>query len=450
MQKDIEHSHFLHYNLRVAAPMVERGKGIYLYDTSGKKYIDGTSGPVVCNIGHGVKEIGEAYAAQAEKVAYVFRSHFTSEPSENLATLIAEMAPEGLEGVFFVSSGSEGTEMTAKIAHQYYLEKNQVRKELVVSRWLSYHGITMGALSMSGHIQRRQNFVNSLLPYPKIPIPNCYRCPENSTYPACNIACAYRLKETIQMVGAEYISAFIAEPVVGASAGAVVPPPEYYKIIREICDEFDILFIADEVMCGFGRTGFNFAIENWNVTPDMIVFAKGASAGYYPLAGVIISDKIFRVLKDGKKGIFAPGHTYSGTPMAGAVGVKVIEYMLKHRLIENVNTLSGYLLDRLKTLYAHKIVGEIRGLGFLLGIEFVKDQKTKEPFHSKQGGEIAALIAKKAFEKGLILYPGGGCMDGIRGDHILIAPPFIIEKSEIDEIVSILDRSISEVESEVL
>jgi adenosylmethionine-8-amino-7-oxononanoate aminotransferase len=162
------------------------------------------------------------------------------------------------------------------------------------------------------------------LPYPKIPIPNCYRCPENSQYPACNIACAYRLKETIQMVGEEYISAFIAEPVVGAAAGAVVPPPEYYKIIREICDEFDILFIADEVMTGFGRTGLNFGLEHWDVTPDMIVFAKGASAGYYPLAGVIISEKIFTVLKNGQKGIFAPGHTYSGTPMVGAVGCSVI------------------------------------------------------------------------------------------------------------------------------
>jgi len=450
MKNDIENSHFLHYNLRSIAPLVERGKGIYLYDTSGKRYIDGTSGPVVCNIGHGVKEIGEAYAVQAEKVAYVFRSHFTSEPSERLATLIAEMAPNGLEGVFFVSSGSEGTEMAAKIAHQYYLEQNQVRKELVVSRWLSYHGITMGALSMSGHVQRRKNFVNSLLPYPKIPIPNCYRCPDNSQYPACNIACAYRLKETIQMVGEEYISAFIAEPVVGAAAGAVVPPPEYYKIIREICDEFDILFIADEVMTGFGRTGLNFGIEHWKVIPDMIVFAKGASAGYYPLAGVIISEKIFRVLKDGKKGIFAPGHTYSGTPMAGAVGCSVIEYMQKHRLIDNVKNLSGYLEDRLKTLYSHKIVGDIRGKGFLWGIEFVKDQATKEPFNPQQGGEIADLIAKKAFEKGLILYPGGGCMDGIRGDHILIAPPFIIEKQEIDEIISILGHTFSEVEHEVL
>jgi adenosylmethionine-8-amino-7-oxononanoate aminotransferase len=450
MENDIKNSHFLHYNLRSIAPMVERGEGIYLYDTSGKQYIDGTSGPVVCNIGHGVKEIGEAYAAQSDKVAYVFRSHFTSEPSERLATLIADMAPTGLEGVFFVSSGSEGTEMAAKIAHQYYLEQDKVQKELIVSRWSSYHGITMGALSMSGHVQRRKNFVNSLLPYPKIPIPYCYRCPENSKYPACNVACAHRLRDTIKMVGEEYISAFIAEPVVGAAAGAVVPPLEYYKIIREICDEFDIFFIADEVMTGFGRTGLNFGIEHWGVTPDMIVFAKGASAGYYPLAGVIISEKIFTVLKNGKKGIFAPGHTYSGTPMAGAVGCSVIEYMKKHRLIDNVAKLSGYLEEVLRGLGSHKIVGDVRGKGFLWGIEFVKEKKTKKPFPPQQGGSVADLLSKAAFTNGLIVYPGTGSMDGSQGDHILVAPPFIIEKHEIDKLVSILDQSISEIEKKIL
>ncbi|MBW2177933.1 MAG: aminotransferase class III-fold pyridoxal phosphate-dependent enzyme, partial [Deltaproteobacteria bacterium] len=210
-----------------------------------------------------------------------------------------------------------------------------------------------------------------------------------------------------------------------------------------------ILLIADEVMTGFGRTGLNFGMEHWDVTPDMIVFAKGASAGYYPLAGVIISEKILDVLKNGKKGIFAPGHTYSGTPMAGAVGCSVIEYMQQHKLIDNVKNLSGYLEDRLKTLYSHTIVGDIRGKGFLWGIEFVKNQKTKEPFSAKQGGNIADLISKTAFTNGLIVYPGGGCVDGNRGDHMLVAPPFIIKKQEIDKIVSILDQSISIIEKEI-
>lgn len=445
MQNENKESHFLHYNMKSIAPTVDRGEGIYLYDTNGKRYIDGSSGPLVCNIGHGVKEIGEAYAAQSEKVAYVFRSHFTSEPVEKLATLIAKMAPAGLEKVFFVSSGSEGTEMAAKIAHQYYLELGQERKELIISRWLSYHGITMGALSMSGHLARRKNFVNSLLPYPKIYAPNCYHCPEKSEYPGCNISCAYRLKETIQMVGQEYISAFIAEPIVGAAGGAITPPPEYYRIIREICDEFNILFIADEVMTGFGRTGLSFAMEHWDVTPDMIVFAKGASAGYYPIGGVIISEKIYEVLRDGKKGIFAPGHTFSGTPMAGAVGVKVIEYMNQNDLIGNVKRLSRYFMEQLKTLYKHSIVGEVRGKGFMLGIEFVKNKETREPFSFEESGKVANLIAKKAFENGLIIYPGGGTVDGHLGDHILVAPPFNINKDEINEMVSILDQTIEEV-----
>jgi adenosylmethionine-8-amino-7-oxononanoate aminotransferase len=391
-----------------------------------------------------VKEIGEAYAAQAEKVGYVFRSHFTSHAIERLADLIAEMAPGDLTRVFFLSSGSEATEMATKIARQYYLEQNKVRKELIISRWLSYHGITMGALSMSGHVARRRNYVSSLLPYPKIAAPYCYRCPEKSEYPACNIACAYRLKETIQMTGEEYISAFIAEPVVGAAGGAITPPPEYYKIIREICDEFDILFIADEVMTGFGRTGLNFGIENWDVTSDMICFAKGASAGYYPLAGVIISEKVYQVLKGG--GMFAPGHTFSGTPLAGAVGVKVIEFLKEHDLIGNVQKLSGYLRNQLESLYQYSIVGDVRGKGFLTGIEFVMDQKSREPFNFKELAKISHMIVNKAFEKGLIVYPGGGTVDGHKGDHILVAPPLTIKKQEIDELIFILSESIKEVE----
>lgn len=450
MKSSTDEGHFLHYDLNNVTPTIESGKGIYLYDTDGKEYIDGSSGPVVVNIGHGVKEIGEAYAAQADKVAYVFRSHFTSEPVEELAAQLAALAPGDLDRVFFVSSGSEATEMAAKIAHQYYLEIGKVRKELIVSRWLSYHGITMGALSMSGNVPRRRNFANSLLPYPKIPAPYCYRCPEKKTHPDCNVACAHRLREAVQMVGEEYCSAFIAEPIVGATCGAATPPPEYYKIIRDICDEMDMLFIADEVMTGIGRTGKNFCIEHWDVLPDMIAFAKGASSGYYPIAGVIISDKIYQVLKNGKKGIFAPGHTFSGTPMAGAVGVEVMKYIKKHNLFENVKNLGGYLMDQLKTLEKYDIVGNVRGKGFLLGIEFVKNKKTREPFGGDKSGKVAGMISRQCLKNGLLIYPGSGEVEGRRGDHILVAPPFVIQKDEIDKMVSILGQSIAEVEAELL
>ena len=438
-------THILRPNLGKTLPTIERGEGVYLFDTTGKRYLDGSSGPVVCNIGHGVKEIAKALADQAGKVAYVFRSQFTSDPIEKLADLIAEMAPGGLNRVFFVNSGSEATEMAVKIARQYYLERGGARKELIVSRWLSYHGITMGALSMSGHVRRRRDYVNSLLPYPKIPPCYCYRCPLKTTYPGCEIACAHKLEEAIQFVGEEYISAFIAEPVVGATGGAITPPPEYYPIIREICDRHNVLFIADEVMTGFGRTGLNFGIDHWQVVPDMIAFAKGASAGYYPLAGVIISDRIYEVLKRGT-GKFAPGHTYSGNPVAGVVGTRVIEFLKTHDVIGNVQRLGGYLMDQLRSLDKYPIVGDVRGKGFLTGIEFVSNQRTRKPFMSKEWAKVSHLVADKAFQKGLIIYPGGGAVDGHRGDHIIVAPPLIAKRHEIDEIVSLLAGAIQDVE----
>jgi adenosylmethionine-8-amino-7-oxononanoate aminotransferase len=446
VNSDVETSHILHADILKTLPTIERGEGIYLYDTSGKRYLDGSSGPVACNIGHGVKEIAEALGAQAERVCYVYRKHFTSEAIEKLADLIVEMTPGTLKKVFFLSSGSEASEMAAKIARQYYLEHGKMRKEMIISRWLSYHGITMGALSMSGHVLRRRDYINSLLPYPKIPPPYCYRCPLKTEYPGCKVACAHNLKETIQMSGEEYFSAFIAEPVVGATGGAMTPPPEYYETIREICDEFDILFIADEVMTGFGRTGLSFGIDHWKVIPDIITFGKGISAGCYPLAGVIISEKIYQVLKNGKAK-FIPGHTFCGTPLAGTIGIKVIEFIKEHDVIGNVHQLSGYLMDQLRSLYKYSIVGDIRGKGFLTGIEFVRDQKTREPFDFKESGKVSHLIAEKSFENGLIVYPGGGTVDGHRGDHILVAPPLIIKKDEIDELVFLLDQSIKEVET---
>ena len=450
MTSQIDKGHFLHYDLHNVTPTVERGEGIYLYDDRGKRYIDGSSGPVVVNIGHGVKEIGRAYAAQADKVAYVFRSHFTNHPVEELATRIAELAPGDLDRVFFVSSGSEASEMAAKIAHQYYLELGLERKELIASRWLSYHGITMGALSMSGNIPRRKNFVNSLLPYPKIPAPYCYRCPEHSEYPGCGLACAHRLKETLEMTGSDYISAFIAEPIVGATCGAVTPPPEYYRIIADICREMDILFIADEVMTGFGRTGANFGIDHWRQVPDMITFAKGASSGYYPIAGVIISDRIYQVLRNGKKGVFAPGHTFSGTPMAGVVGVQVMKYMQDYHLFDNVRNLSGHLMDRLKALEKHTIVGDVRGRGFMIGLEFVRDKASRAPFDGKNAAKVSAMISRQCLQNGLVVYPGSGAAGDSRGDHILVAPPFVITRAQIDTLADILDRSIAEVEGNLL
>lgn len=443
-------SNFVSHDLAGPAPTVDRAKGIYIWDTDGKRYIDGASGAAVTNIGHGVEEIGAAMAEQAGRVAYTFRSNFTSDPIEQTATMIADMAPGDLNRVFFVSSGSEATEMAAKLAKGYFLSRGMPLKERVISLTPSYHGITTGALSMSGHIARRRNYVNSLLPYPKIPAPYCYRCPEGKSYPTCGVSCADRLSQVIEQYGQEYIAAFIVEPIIGASAAAVSGPPEYLGKIREICDHYDILMIADEVMTGFGRTGANFGVDHWDVVPDMIAFAKGAASGYYPLGGVILSDRVLDKMRDGSGGISA-GHTFSGTPLGGAVGKAVLTYLQKHDLVENSRVLGGHLFDRLAALKdKHPMIGDVRGgHGLFAGVEFVKNKATKAPFDLGKTGAVAALILQKTLARGLIVYPGSGAIDGRRGDHILLAPPLVINREQLDDMVDWLDLALTDAETEL-
>jgi adenosylmethionine-8-amino-7-oxononanoate aminotransferase len=444
-----DRSHMIHYNLKRDIPVVDRGEGIYLIDTDGKRYIDACSGPVAANIGQGLKEIAEDMARQAARVAFAYRTQFSSEPIERFASMIAGMAPERLNRVFFTTSGSDATEIAVRFARQYHLERGDEKRYLIVSRWLSYHGITLDALSMSGIVARRKHFVPTLVSYPKIPACYCYRCPYQLPYPQCGIACARKLEEEIQLAGPEYVSAFIAEPVVGAAAGAITPPPEYFPMIRDICTRYGVLLIVDEIMTGFGRTGANFAVDHWKVEPDIIAFAKGASAGYWPTAGIIVSDTLYAAVRDGS-GVFSPGHTYSGTPMMGAVGVKVLEYIEKHGLVRYVEDTSPYLMARLNSLRAHPIVGDVRGLGFFTGIEFVQDKATKAPFEFEVFSKVSNMVVRKAFENGLIVYPGGGTVDGHKGDHILVAPPLITTRGEIDRIIQLLDAAISEVEAELL
>jgi len=449
MKVDPEQSNAIHYRLKESMPVIDYADGIYLVDREGKRYIDACSGPVATNIGQGIKEIAEEMGRQASRVAFVYRTQFTSEPIEQFASAIANMAPGDLSRVFFVTSGSDATEIAARAARQYHVERGESKRYLMVSRWLSYHGITLDALSMSGLVVRRKHFVPNLIPYPKIPACYCYRCPLRLEYPSCDVACAHRLEDEIKLVGAEYISAFIAEPIVGAAAGAITPPPEYFPIIRDICTRYGILFIADEIMTGFGRTGTKFAVDHWNVVPDIVVFAKGASAGYWPTAGMVISEKMYGVFRDGT-GVFSPGHTYSGTPMMGAVGAKVLEFIEKNGLIEHVRATGPYLLDRLNSLNTRPIVGDVRGMGFFAGMEFVRDKRTRAPFEFKDFSHVSNMIVSQCFENGLIVYPGGGTVDGFKGDHILVAPPLITTKQQIDVIVEKLDKSIGQVEQKVL
>jgi len=428
-------------------PVIDYGKGVYLFDMEGKKYLDAASGAVTANIGHGVKEIMEAMLHQAKKVSFVYRSQFTSEAAEKLAEKIAALIPGELNWSFFVNSGSEATETAMKMAIQYWQEKGVQTKTKIISRWVSYHGITMGALSMSGHPGRRARFVPLLEDFPAINPPYCYRCPYNLEAPSCNYLCAQELETTIKRIGAEQIAAFIAEPVIGAAGGAITPPKDYFKQIKKICDDHDILFIADEVMTGFGRTGTMLACEQWGVVPDIVAFGKGMGAGFVPIAAAVASDKIMEPILAGSKSVMS-GHTLSANPQSCAVSLAVLEYLEKNEILKEVESKGVYLKNQLEKLTSQfPFMGDVRGKGLLLGIELVADRGTKTPF-LRTLSVIPKMIAL-AKEKGLLIYPAGAGLDGVNGDSFIIAPPLTITKREMEELVYLLKDTFTAFSKEI-
>ncbi|MBS7619266.1 aspartate aminotransferase family protein [Candidatus Bathyarchaeota archaeon] len=420
-----------------------RGEGVYVWDDVGRRYIDGSSGPVCVVIGHGVREVAEAVARQMSKISFAHSSHFTTDSVIECADKLAKFSPYSLKHVFFASGGSEATETAAKMARQYHLERGENRRYKIISRWQSYHGNTLGALSMSGNIPRRRNYVPMLLDFPHIPPAYCYRCWFKKDRESCDLECAWALEKEIKSTGAEYVSAFIAEPIVGATLGTVPAPEGYFQIIREICDKYGVLFIADEVMTGFGRTGKNFAIEHWGVEPDIIATAKGISSGYIPLGAVIASEKVFTAFKNP----FVHGHTYGSHPVACAVGAAVLDYIEKNHLVQRSEELGKYFLDKLQSLKDSESVGDVRGVGLFSGLEFVKDKSSKEPFDAEV--RFNQKVLERCFNNGLLVYPGFGSVDGVKGDHIQVAPPLVVSKSQIDEIVQILGKSVIEAEAEL-
>jgi adenosylmethionine-8-amino-7-oxononanoate aminotransferase len=438
----LEQSYLIKPMLDANYPVIDYGKGVYLYDLQGKKYLDASSGAVTANIGHGVPEIIEAMHEQAKRVSFVYRSQFTSEVAEKLAAKIAEMAKGDLNWSFFVNSGSEATETAMKIAIQYWQEKGIKTKSKVLSRWVSYHGITLGALSLSGHTGRRSRFVPLLQDFPVIHPPYCYRCPYNLEAPECGYLCAGELETVINRMGANQIAAFIAEPVIGAAGAAIAPPEDYFKKIKEICERNDILFIADEVMTGFGRTGKVLAMEHWGVTPDIVALGKGMGAGYAPIAAALVSDKVMEPILNGSK-IVMSGHTLSANPQTCAVSLAVLEYLEKNEIIKEVESKSCYLRNQLERLKSEfDIIGDIRGKGLLLGIEFVQNRQQKTPYPRNM------LVTQKMIElaggNGLLIYPAGAGIDGINGDAVIIAPPLTITKREIEELARLLKKTIQD------
>lgn len=421
-------------------PMVDSGSGVFLYDKDGKDYLDASSGAVTVNIGHGVKEIKDAMLEQADKVSFVYRSQFTNEAAEQLAEKINDLTSQGLKYSFFVNSGSEATETALKIAIQYWQERGQPKKTKIISRWMSYHGITLGALSMSGHTVRRDRFVSILESYPSVSPPYCYRCPFGQSYPSCEMKCANELQSMIHRIGKENIAAFICEPVIGAAGAAISSPDGYLQKLKLTCEENDILFIADEVMTGVGRTGSMLACEHDDVIPDLIALGKGMSGGYTPIAATIVHEKIMKPILSGSGSIMS-GHTYSANPLSCAVSLAVIQYLEKNNIMQQVEQKGIYLRSELVKLQNKiDLIGDIRGKGLLMGVELVSDLTTKMPFNRKL--QVTNMIVEMAQRNGLLLYPAQAGIDGLIGDAFIISPPLTITFAEIDELMRRLEKTL--------
>ncbi len=418
-------------------PEAVRGEGVYLYDARGRRYLDGSGGAIVVTVGHGVPEIAEAIAQQAARLAYVHGTEFTSPVMEALATELGKRAPMDDARLYLVSGGSEATETAIKLARQYHLARGEPRRHKVIFRWPSYHGATLGALTVSGRSNLRAGFAPLLAAMPHIPAPYAYRCHLPGCGPTCSLECCHALEAKIAEEGPDMMAAFICEPVIGASAGAVVPPPEYYPMVRDICDRYGVLLIADEVMCGMGRTGRWFAIEHWDVRPDVVTVGKGLTSGYVPGGGLLVRGEIVEAVRTG--GGFPHGFTYSHHPVVAAAGLAVLHYLERHRLVERAATLGVYLHERLRTLLDLPAVGDVRGLGLMAAVEIVQDRETKRPYPRER--HAAEAIQREAFARGLVVYPSGGQADGA-GDLVMIGPPLVIERAQIDELVSILREAI--------
>ena len=434
-------THVFYRQIHADLPQAVKGEGIYIIDAGGKRYLDASGGAAVSCLGHSDPDVIRAIKDQAESLPFAHTAFFTSQPAEELAGHIIERAPDGIGWVYFMSGGSEAIEAALKMARQYFLETGEPERTRFIARRQSFHGNTLGALAAGGNVWRREPFEPMLMDVSHIAPCYAYRDQfREETEAEYGLRVADELEGKIQRLGAKTVAAFIAETVVGATTGVVPPVKGYFKRIREICDRHGVLLILDEVMCGMGRTGTAFACEQDGIAPDIVCVAKGLGAGYQPIGAVLVSERIFDAFRDGS-GFFQHGHTYMGHPTACAAALAVQRKIQSLDLLANVRK-QGDDLDRrlLERLGNHAHVGDIRGRGLFRGIELVADRATKEPFDPAL--KLHARIKKHAMGKGLICYPGGGTADGIKGDHVLLAPPFIIEEPEIEELVNLLGDSI--------
>ena len=434
-------THILHRAANAVMPVAVSGKGIELFDRNGTSYIDASGGAAVSCLGHSHPDVLAALHKQLDTLAYAHTAFFTTDIAERLADRLIEDAPSGLDRVYLVSGGSEAIEAALKMARQYFVERGEPQRRHIIARRQSFHGNTLGALATGGNEWRRSQFRPLLIETHHIDPCYAYRLQdagESDTAYAARAAQA--LEDKILELGSDQVIAFVAETVVGATSGAVPPVADYFKRIRAICDRYGVLLILDEVMCGMGRTGTLHACEQDGIAPDLMAIAKGLGGGYQPVGAVLLSKQIFAAFSEGS-GFFQHGHTYMGHPMAAAAGLAVQDVIRRDGLLANVVAMGGHLQRRLEERFAnHHHIGDIRGRGLFRGVELVADRGSKEPFAPEV--KLNALVKREAMVRGLIVYPMGGTIDGTRGDHVLVSPPFIVNREQVDVIVERLGDAV--------
>jgi adenosylmethionine-8-amino-7-oxononanoate aminotransferase len=443
---DLPRSNVFYRKLHRRYPRIVRGEGCYLYAADGRRYLDGVGGAFVANLGHGVPEIPAAIAAQAARVGYLNGTAFTHDPVEELGAELAARMPPGLDLVYPLCSGSEAVEAALKLARQVWVERGRAGKRKVVALAPSYHGNTLLALSASARPHYASAFRDWLVEVVRVPAPSAYRCPCRGKAPLCPGCSGDALEAAIVAAGPDTVAAFIAEPIGGSSTGASVPPAGYWRRARQICDRYEVLWIADEVLTGAGRTGTWSALEPYGAVPDIVTLGKGIAGGYVPLSAVVAPRRLVDVLAAGS-GALQHAQTFSHHPVLCAAGVATLRYLREHRLIERCAELAPTFHAKLRALTEHPLVGDVRGRGLLAGVELVADKQTREPI--PRTAAAAEALTAAALEEGLVVWPNTGHADGTNGDLVMLAPPFVITEAEIDELVASLGRALARVAERV-
>ncbi|NYS26497.1 aspartate aminotransferase family protein [Rhodobacteraceae bacterium 2376] len=435
----------LFYQTSQRRPLLDQARGVYLWDVDGKRYLDGSSGAMVCNIGHSNPNVLDAMRRQMEKSTFGYRLHFETEASEQLAARTAALCPEGMNKVFFVSGGSEAVESAIKLARQHALAVGQGGRWKVISRSPSYHGCTLGALAITGYAPLTEPFAPMMRAMPRVPAPRAYLDGLDPADPATGAHYAAMLEAEILAQGPDSVLAFVVEPVGGASTGALVPPVGYMEAVQEICRRHGVLLILDEVMTGAGRTGRFLALEHWGLSPDIVVLSKGFAAGYVPLGAIVARDDLVAAVLEG--GGFLHGFTYAGNPLACAAGTAVIDEIARLDLVQNAETMGAALRKRLDGLAArHPVIGDVRGLGLLMAFEMMADHDSKAPLPAHLNAH--QRLVDIAYDMGLIVY-SRRTRDGIEGDHIMVCPPLIVGEQHLDEITDTLDAALTRLADEL-